>query len=90
MDLRSLYNWFNPEEEERKRELYLLSLRGTSPQYMDGAQPLVDRLRNKQHSINTSPNLNEQAFRPPTIQDYYSGMRDGENRMKNPKYPGMI
>lgn len=89
MDLRSLYNWFNPEEEERKRELYLLSLRGGNPKYMDGAYPLVDKIQNKQNTMQSKMKPMRPSLQEEERADY--GALDWMYNQKHPpKYPGSL
>lgn len=90
MDLRSLYDWFNPEEAAKQKELYLLSLRPPNPTYRDGAYPLVNRLLDKQNILNEGNGKNQRPTPDEEERANYNALDWFYNRPKPPKYPGSI
>lgn len=90
MNLSDLYNWFNPEEEARKKELYLLSLRGANPQYQDGSFPLRERLYNKQSILNEGSGKNQRPTPNEEERANYNALDWFYNKKHPPKYPNSL
>lgn len=90
MDLRSLYDWINPEEAAKKKELYLLSLRGANPLYQDGAYPLRNRLLDKQNILNEGNSKHQRPTPDEEERANYNALDWFYNQKHPKKYPGSV